>query len=79
MNSTMPRIIAGTVAAGLVAASLAGCSTAAPGDSPDGEPIVLRYWSWAPNIAQIVDVWNQANPDVQVEVNTSVGAADRGV
>lgn len=76
MNSTMPRIIAGTVAAGLVAASLAGCSTAAPGDSPDGEPIVLRYWSWAPNIAQIVDVWNQANPDVQVEVNTSVGAAD---
>jgi len=76
MNSTVPRIVAGTVAAGLVAAALAGCSTAETGDAGSGEPIVLRYWSWAPNIAQIVDVWNQANPDVQVEVNTSVGAAD---
>jgi len=65
---------AATLATGAIAAlMLAGCS-APSGDSD--EPVVLRYWSWAPNITQIVDVWNQANPDIQVEVNTSTGSND---
>ena len=38
--------------------------------------MILRYWSWAPNIAKIVDVWNAQNPDIQVEVNTSTGSND---
>lgn len=66
---------AATLAIGALAASLlAGCAPTADAES-DG-PIVLRYWSWAPNIAKIVDVWNAQNPDVQVEVNTSTGSND---
>lgn len=71
-------------AAFLVAAVMAGCAGSPttpeePGATEDdrpGEPITLTYWSWAPNIEQIVAVWNEANPDVQVAVNTSTGAND---
>ncbi len=74
MNSRVSRGLASALTVGVTVGLLAGCTTGASPES-DG-PIVLRYWSWAPNIAKIVDVWNEANPDVQVEVNTSVGAND---
>src|SRR5690606_31963935 len=51
-----------------------GCSNSSEPAS-DG-PITLQYWSWAPGIEDIVKIWNDAHPDVQVEVNTSVGGAD---
>lgn len=74
MRKSLARAAA-TLAVGALAASLlAGC--AAPATEESGDPIVLRYWSWAPNIAKVVDVWNQQNPDVQVEVNTSTGSND---
>ncbi|GAA3908361.1 ABC transporter substrate-binding protein [Microbacterium invictum] len=76
MNSRVSRIAAGAVVSALAIASLAGCTSSEPGDPTTGEPVVLQYWSWAPNIDKIVDVWNESHPDVQVEVNTSVGAAD---
>lgn len=77
MNSRSARTSAG-VAIALAAALLAGCAPTSSGDSGgDAEgPVTLRYWSWAPNIAAIVDVWNEQNPDIQVEVNTSTGAND---
>lgn len=62
------------------AALLAGCTGATDSSSGGGVdaegPVTLEYWSWAPNIEKIVDVWNQANPDIQVEVNTSTGGAE---
>lgn len=59
------------------ALTLSGCAGSSSGETAEADgPIVLRYWSWAPNIAKIVDVWNAANPDVQVEVNTSTGSND---
>ncbi len=76
MNSTAFRLVGGALAAVLAAATLAGCAAGASDPSEADGPIVLRYWSWAPNIGKIVDVWNETHPDVQVEVNTSVGAAD---
>ena len=72
----------GFVAAGAgiaAAAVLTGCSTPTASSSAaatSSDPIVLRYWSWAPNIGKIVDVWNAANPKIQVEVNTSTGSND---
>lgn len=30
----------------------------------------LTLWSWVPNIEQIVEIWNEQNPDLQVAVNT---------
>jgi multiple sugar transport system substrate-binding protein len=71
-NSTrlLGMLAAGAMAVGL----LAGCAST-PAAESDG-PVVLRYWSWAPNIAKVVDVWNADNPDIQVEVNTSTGSND---
>ena len=56
-------------------ALIAGCG----GDSDDdqapapaessGEPVQLTFWSWAPNIAKVVDLWNQKNPDITVKVS----------
>ncbi|HEY0118817.1 MAG TPA: sugar ABC transporter substrate-binding protein [Cellulomonas sp.] len=64
-----------TIAAGLV---LAGCTsgsdTGAPqvspstGASADGGQVKLSFTSWDPNMDKIVDVWNKANPDIQVEL-----------
>lgn len=76
MNSTVFRVVGGALVAALATASLVGCAAGASNTTDADGPIVLRYWSWAPNIGKIVDVWNASHPDVQVEVNTSVGAAD---
>ena len=71
------RRAAATLAIGALSASLlAGCAPSADSGSDSDGPVVLRYWSWAPNIAKVVDVWNAQNPDIQVEVNTSTGSND---
>lgn len=76
MNRKLSRTVVGALAVGLTASLLAGCTSSASTAPEDDGPVVLRYWSWAPNIGAIVDVWNESHPDVQVEVNTSVGAND---
>jgi multiple sugar transport system substrate-binding protein len=34
-----------------------------------GEKVTLTFWSWAPNIKQVVKLWNQDHPDIQVKVS----------
>ncbi|MET2010705.1 sugar ABC transporter substrate-binding protein [Microbacterium chocolatum] len=56
---------------------MAGCS-ASGGDSggdaaacePAGEDVTLSFTSWIPGIEDAVAMWNDANPDIQVEVQT---------
>ena len=38
-----------------------------------GEKVELTYWTWAPNMEKVVDVWNAENPDIQVTVNKQDG------
>jgi len=52
-----------------VALGAAGCSA----DPADDGPVELNYWAWAPNLDQVVDIWNKANPDIQVTVNKQDG------
>ena len=71
--------IAGVTLAALVAA---GCSsggssstTAASGSSSSsstasGQKVTLTFWTWVPNMDKIVATWNQAHPDIQVQVQT---------
>jgi multiple sugar transport system substrate-binding protein len=57
---------------------LSGCSSANTADNaaPEGgcEPsdgaVELSFTSWIPGIEGVVDVWNAANPDIQVTVQT---------
>ncbi|ROO58742.1 multiple sugar transport system substrate-binding protein [Micromonospora sp. Llam0] len=62
------KIMVTTLAASLVAA----CGT----DSGDDGPVELTFWSWAPNIEQVVDAWNADNPDVQVTLSKQAGGGD---
>ncbi|MFI2105322.1 ABC transporter substrate-binding protein [Isoptericola sp. NPDC019693] len=74
-RSTMrTRLGRGAVAAaaGLAAATaLVACSgdDGAPGGGGDGDgPVQLTYWTWMTNIEDVVGVWNEEHPDVQVKV-----------
>lgn len=54
------------------ASGSAGASSAAAGSagSGSGSPVTLQFWTWATNISQVVALWNKANPDIQVKVNS---------
>ncbi|WP_326554062.1 ABC transporter substrate-binding protein [Micromonospora sp. NBC_01813] len=47
-----------------------GGGTAATDCSPSDSPVTLDFTSWIPGIEQVVDVWNEQNPDIQVNVQT---------
>lgn len=53
--------------------AVSGCTAGA--DAQSG-PITLEYWAWAPGVDEVVDVWNEENPDVQVKVIEAAGADD---
>jgi len=70
---------AGAVAVFTAAAlALTGCSSssdiASTGGAADCAPsdgaVELSFTSWIPGIEDVVDVWNEANPDIQVTVQT---------
>ena len=63
--------LAGIAAIGVSALLLSGCSGAA--GSSEGGDVTLDFWSWAPNTQELVDVWNEENPDIQVTVNKQDG------
>lgn len=59
--------------------AVTGCSAGAPsaaggeGDSacaPAGKDVTLSFTSWIPGIEDAVALWNDANPEIQVEVQT---------
>ncbi len=59
------------------ALALTGCSGSSSstggdtaGCTPAGEPVTLEFTSWIPGIEDVVAIWNEANPDIQVEVQT---------
>jgi len=65
------------VALGVLATlTLAGCSTTAGGDTaaadcaPADGKVELTFTSWIPGIEDVVDIWNEKNPDIQVTVQT---------
>ena len=62
----------------LSALALAGCTSASTGGgdaeaaacTPAGEDVTLEFTSWIPGIEDVVALWNEENPDIQVEVQT---------
>ncbi|MDN5696702.1 MAG: extracellular solute-binding protein, partial [Rubrobacter sp.] len=60
------------------ALALAGCSgggdsSGAPGAAacePSNGPVELTYTAWVPGMDQVVELWNEENPDIQVTVQT---------
>ncbi|WP_423923821.1 ABC transporter substrate-binding protein [Frigoribacterium sp. 2-23] len=68
-----------TVAAAALATTiaLAGCSAGSGGSdsassascTPSSDKVTLNFTTWVPNMDKVVDVWNKANPDIQVKVS----------
>src|SRR5690625_3445575 len=58
-----------TTGAALTSAALAGPALTGCGATSGGTPIELTFWTWAPGIEEVVALWNQQNPDVQVLVS----------
>ena len=65
----------------LSAIALAGCSAGGSGTDGDGDTdaaacapsegeVTLEFTSWIPGIEEVVALWNDENPDVQVKVQT---------
>jgi multiple sugar transport system substrate-binding protein len=51
--------------------SSSGSGTAgAASCAPSSGPVTLTFTSWVPDIQKVVDIWNKANPDIQVTVQT---------
>lgn len=50
--------------------SSGGGSTAAASCAPSSGPVTLTFTSWVPDIDKVVDIWNKANPNIQVKVQT---------
>lgn len=55
---------------------MAGCSSSSTGSTdaascaPAGENVTLTFTSWIPGIEDAVKIWNDKNPDIQVQVQT---------
>ncbi|QHC59717.1 extracellular solute-binding protein [Rathayibacter sp. VKM Ac-2760] len=69
MRTSLRRAAIATAAA--AALTLTGCT--ASGDAGESGPVTLNYWAWAPNLEQVVEIWNEQNPDIQVTVNKQDG------
>lgn len=52
-----------------LASLLAGCAGAAPSTEPESTgPVEIRYWTWVQGAVDAVKVWNEQNPDIQVDL-----------
>ncbi|MFJ5234695.1 ABC transporter substrate-binding protein [Kitasatospora sp. NPDC088391] len=59
--------------------ALSACSSdGGSGDAPAAAsgPVKLTFWSWAPNMDKVAEVWNRTHPDVQVSVLKQAGGDD---
>jgi len=75
-STTGTRLSALAAATALLVTACSGGNEPKAGDSssaPSGEKVELTFWTWAPGMEDIVGVWNEANPDIQVTVQTQDG------
>ena len=69
-----PRSAKAAACALAATALVAGCSSSGtPAASASNQKVTLTFWSWVPNMQKIVDVWNKANPNIQVKFTEASG------
>jgi multiple sugar transport system substrate-binding protein len=70
MRKLLP--LAGALTAVLLLAAT-GCSGNDDNEGDSGGKVELTYWSWAPNMDKVTEVWNASHPDIHVTVNKQDG------
>ncbi|MCU4744885.1 MULTISPECIES: ABC transporter substrate-binding protein [Streptomyces] len=73
MNHRTVAVLAATVVSSL---ALTGCGGSSDDSSSSSGPVKLTYWAWAPGMDEVVKLWNDANPDVQVTVKKQASGDD---
>src|SRR5215469_925922 len=53
--------------------STGAAASSAPASAASGQKVTLTFWTWVPNIDKVVALWNQAHPDIQVQVQVQAG------
>jgi multiple sugar transport system substrate-binding protein len=70
------RLVAALVGTALLAAACGSDGDDQPGGESQrqpGESVELTFWSWVPGIQDAVALWNQENPDVQINLEEISG------
>ncbi|WP_405019694.1 extracellular solute-binding protein [Kitasatospora sp. NBC_00070] len=71
------RALAPAAAALVGTLVLAACSSSADtGSKAAAGPVNLTFWSWTPNMDKVVELWNQAHPDIRVSVQKQASGDD---
>jgi multiple sugar transport system substrate-binding protein len=63
--------VAVSVAVTLGATALAACGSSDEGDESQSGPVSLTYWSWAPGMDKVVDLWNKG-PGKKEQITVTV-------
>lgn len=69
MGSRSTSRVAGRLAAAVAGLALVACSgggSSGGGTTSGGGRVELTFWTWVPNVQQVVDAWNSAHPNVHV-------------
>src|SRR5665647_649327 len=72
-SKTGTRLTALAATTALLVTACSGGTDGGSSSAPPGETVELTFWTWAPGMEDIVGVWNDANPDIQVTVQTQDG------
>ncbi|CAL9641371.1 extracellular solute-binding protein [Streptomyces sp. Tu 3180] len=64
------RLVAAAVATALGATALAACGSSEDDEARSG-PVSLTYWSWAPGMDKVVDLWNKG-PGKKEQITVTV-------
>lgn len=81
MHTWSRRQLLAAAASSTTVGALAACSPADPIAGPSATagatgPVSLVYWSWAPQIESIIQLFNDTHPDIQVTVSTAAGVGE---
>jgi multiple sugar transport system substrate-binding protein len=66
------RILVAGLATVSLAAGLAACSSSPSSDDAGGKTTV-DFWGWVPGLEDLVDQWNEENPDIEVSFHRMTG------
>lgn len=69
IRSTVVRTAAFAVAGSMALLGLSACSTPAASEGP----VEIEFWGWVPGLEELVEQWNEENPDVQVDFHRMTG------
>ena len=62
--------LVGTLALAGCSTSSAGADAAAADCAPSDGPVTLEFTSWIPGMEDVVEMWNEENPDIKVALQT---------